>query len=84
MLLAERMGAEWEILDGNEWEIEENEADSRREPKLVNRFSVEETGVLVKPEPNDNLRGERAGESEKDEKEGKEKSESGWMKLKNR
>ncbi len=77
MLLAERTGAEWEILEGNEWEAEENEADAKGEPNLVNRFSVEETGVLVKPEANDGHPEESAGE-------GKGKSTSGWMKLKNR
>ena len=49
MLLAERTGAEWEILEGNEWEEDEGQAEAPihhgghvdRAPKM------EETGVLV-------------------------------------
>lgn len=49
MLLAERTGAEWEILEGNEWEEEEGQAEL---PVLrggdVGRIPrTEETGVLV-------------------------------------
>ena len=85
MLLAERTGAEWEILEGNEWEIEENEADAKREPNLVNRFSVEETGVLVKPESGNEIRdGDGAEDTDRDGGEGKGKGTNGWMKLKNR
>ena len=84
MLLAERTGAEWEILEGNEWEDEENEAEVTKEPKALNRFPIEETGVLVKPETN--TAPQKAGneESGRLSAEGKDKSTSGWMKLKNR
>ena len=85
MLLAERTGAEWEILEGNEWEVEENEADAKREPNLVNRFSVEEMGVLVKAEASGETHGgDGAEDIERDGGEAKGRSTSGWMKLKNR
>ena len=53
MLLAERTGAEWEMLEGNEWEEEDAQADAPihgegnegRVPK------IEETGVLVPARP---------------------------------
>ena len=50
MLLAERTGAEWELLEGNEWEEEDAQADASegnagRVPK------IEETGVLVPARP---------------------------------
>lgn len=49
MLLAERTGAEWEILEGNEWEEEEGQAEVPvGQVGTVGRISkVEETGVLV-------------------------------------
>lgn len=49
MLLAERTGAEWEILEGNEWEEEEAQADAPVQNGAdVGRIpKIEETGVLV-------------------------------------
>ena len=49
MLLAERTGAEWEILEGNEWEEEEGQIGIQAQ-QLGNGGRVpriEETGVLV-------------------------------------
>lgn len=81
MLLAERTGAEWEILEGNEWEAEEAEVDGKREAKLVNRpLGIEETGVLVRPEAKEGSEGARAEKGEREEGKGT----SGWTKLKNR
>ena len=49
ILLAERTGAEWEILEGNEWEEEERQAEAPvhhvGNPGRI--FKIEETGVLV-------------------------------------
>lgn len=83
MLLAERTGAEWEILEGNEWEAEEAEADAKREVTLVNRL-IEDTGILVKPYTEEASGEDEAGRTERKEGEGKGKSTSGWMKLKSR
>lgn len=49
MLLAERTGAEWEILEGNEWEEDEGQADApMHHGRHVDRApKMEETGVLV-------------------------------------
>ena len=49
MLLAERTGAEWEILEGNEWEEEEGQVEAAVDHvRTVGRTPrVEETGVLV-------------------------------------
>lgn len=49
MLLAERTGAEWEILEGNEWEKEEGQAEAlvRHVGNLEKVPRIEETGVLV-------------------------------------
>lgn len=49
MLLAERTGAEWEILEGNEWEEEEGQADApvQHVANVDNIPKIEETGVLV-------------------------------------
>ena len=49
MLLAERTGAEWEILEGNEWEEEEGQGDAPLQQLAnVGRIpKIEETGVLV-------------------------------------
>lgn len=82
MLLAERTGAEWEILEGNEWEEEEAETDATQHTNLVKRPAIEETGILVKPEVRVDPVEPRDGDKEGDE--GKEKGKSGWMKLKNR
>lgn len=85
MLLAERTGAEWEILEGNEWEAEEADYDTKRELNLVNRpLGIEETGVLVKPEAKEGSEGEIGGKSKREEGEEKGRSTSGWTKLKSR
>ena len=49
MLLAERTGAEWEILEGNEWEKEEGQAEAlvHHVGNLGKIPRIEETGVLV-------------------------------------
>lgn len=49
MLLAERTGAEWEILEGNEWEEEEGQADApvQHVADVGSIPKIEETGVLV-------------------------------------
>lgn len=49
MLLAERTGAEWEILEGNEWEKEEGQAEAlvHHVGNLGKVPRIEETGVLV-------------------------------------
>lgn len=49
MLLAERTGAEWEILEGNEWEEEEGQAEAPvHQAGNAGRIpKIEETGVLV-------------------------------------
>ena len=70
MLLAERTGAEWEILEGKEWEVEDDEFEAKGNLNLVSGTRIEDTGILVKPETEE---GERRG-----------KSTSGWTKLKNR
>ena len=49
MLLAERTGAEWEILEGNEWEEEEGQAEApvHHAGNGARKTKIEETGVLV-------------------------------------
>ena len=50
MLLAERTGAEWEILEGNKWEEEEEgqaQALVDHVGKMGRSPKIEETGVLV-------------------------------------
>ena len=115
MLLAERTGAEWEILEGNEWEEEEGQAESPvhhtgnmgRVPMIEetgvlvpaqaeariqyiengNRMPrIEETGVLV-PEQGVTIGtggAEQGGDVDRQKAVEKEKSKSGWMKLKSR
>ena len=53
MLLAERTGAEWEILEGNEWEEEERQAEApvHHVGTLGRIPKIEETGVLVPEQP---------------------------------
>ena len=84
MLLAERTGAEWEILEGKEWKIAENEAGTMDEVIPTSQFPVEETGVLVKPHGMEKPVEEKSGELNMERGEEKGKSSSGWMKLKNR
>lgn len=81
MLLSERDGAEWQILEENEWE-EENAVDDISEDDLGKRMTGEETvlieGVpenIPRPEPN-------RGATEEDQD--KIKGTSGWTKLKSR
>ncbi|KAK4695048.1 hypothetical protein P7C71_g2626, partial [Lecanoromycetidae sp. Uapishka_2] len=79
MLLAERTGAEWELLEGNEWEEEEAEAEQKRIAEVIGKPEIEQTGILVKPENTENDI-DRASGAEREE--GKEAS--GWMKVKSR
>ena len=53
MLLAERTGAEWEILEGNEWEEEDRQAEApmHHVGNLGRIPQIEETGVLVPGQP---------------------------------
>ena len=53
MLLAERTGAEWEMLEGNEWEEEDAQADApvHRDGNAGRVPRIEETGVLVPARP---------------------------------
>ncbi|KAL6715776.1 hypothetical protein ACLMJK_006737 [Lecanora helva] len=83
MLLAERTGAEWELLEENEWEVGENEPNSKEEPLPMNQVAIEETGVLVKPERYEDPVRKKSGDTGSDEKE-RGKNTSGWTKLKNR
>lgn len=78
MLLAERTGAEWELLEGNEWEEEEAEAEGKPETGVVDRPEIEQTGILVKP-----TRGDNGGGGATEREEGEEKGK-GWMKVKSR
>ena len=85
MLLAERTGAEWEILEGNEWEEEEAEAGAEKDAKGPNlaKIGIEETGILVKPTLG--THGEETGGGWCEREDGEErKGSNGWMKLKNR
>lgn len=68
MLLSERTGAEWEILEGNEWEDETGAAEVGKDWDGKGR---EGDGVGV-------------GVGMTGEEEGKGKGTSGWMKLKSR
>ena len=79
MLLAERTGAEWELLEGNEWEEEEQPPEVMREANAAARPGVEETGILVKSRA-----GEGSGGTEKEDGDEKGKGTSGWMKVKSR
>ncbi|KAL9130500.1 MAG: hypothetical protein Q9217_001320 [Psora testacea] len=83
MLLAERTGAEWEMLEGNEWEAEEAEGPAGMAKQETQAKRMEETSILVKAVTDDgmvieNVRRER-------EREGmKGKGTAGWMKVKSR
>lgn len=68
MLLSERTGAEWEILEGNEWEEEAGPGTQGEVGKDWDGKAKEGEGVDV-----------GTGEEE-----GKGKGTSGWMKLKSR
>jgi len=80
MLLAERTGAEWEILEGNEWEEEGAEMQAKREEQVIERPKIEQTGILVKPGRNDAGSDNGGGRTEREEGKGT----SGWMKVKSR
>ena len=79
MLLSERTGAEWEILEGNEWEDATNDAsvDTEQRETTIHRPAIDETGVLVKPSTS-------ISEGDCAWHESREKGTSGWTKLKNR
>ena len=85
MLLAERTGAEWEILEGNEWEEEEAEAEVNKDTKTVTKPAIEETGILVKGANGGEGGAEWFG-SERELLRGDEerKGTNGWMKVKSR
>ena len=80
MLLTEGTGAEWEILEGNEWEEEINQASTatKQGETSLNRLAIEDTGVLVNPSSL------TAAVENTDRHEKKDKGTSGWTKLKNR
>jgi len=81
MLLAERTGAEWELLEGNEWEDEEAEAQASGAQQGGQAFGVGQTGVLVRnTEGLEGVEGEGTGEKEDE----REKGQNGWMKVKSR
>ena len=79
MLLSERTGAEWEILDGNEWEEEPV-------PGLTGRDGA---GLLMEKEEEDErtaagVEGKVVGLADEIFEEGKARGTSGWTKLKSR
>lgn len=83
MLLSERTGAEWELLEGNEWE--EAEAETNKIAKAVAKPAIEETGILVKGEDGVERGADwsgREGASGRGDEE--RKGTSGWMKVKSR
>ena len=89
MLLAERTGAEWEILEGEEWagaieEVEEGEVLEGRPEAEEGMLGLGRTGVLVKPTGMG--KSEREGEGVVSGMEsGKEREKTnGWMKVKSR
>ena len=85
MLLAERTGAEWDILEGNEWEEEEAESEAKKETKKdAVRPEIGETVILVRPEGVENGINVGNGGTKREESDGKGRGASGWMKLKSR
>ena len=81
MLLADRTGAEWEILEGNEWEGADAEANTVNGEQIGELARIEETGILVKPEDDVSM-GKEVERSEREDERGK--GASGWTKLKTR
>ena len=81
MLLADRTGAEWEILEGNEWEDADAEAAVRDAGQVEQPVRIEETGILVKAE--DGVARDKEGAKAHKEDE-RERRASGWTKLKSR
>lgn len=85
MLLSERTGAEWELLEGNEWEEEATEAETNKVAKTVAKPAIEETGILVKGEDGvekgADLSGREGAPVRGDEE---RRGTSGWMKVKSR
>ena len=84
MLLAERTGAEWEILQGNEWEGEEAERQAT-EVELGKQAAtrIEETGVLVRPMADDDMAKDGSAR-DTDREDERARGTSGWMKVKSR
>lgn len=82
MLLAERTGAEWEILEGNEWEDAEAEGKAAEEQRNGQTTRIEETGILVRPEENPASVKESGDAAEREDQRGK--GTTGWTKLKSR
>ena len=76
MLLAERTGAEWEILEGNEWEEEDGEAQTKIAKQDRQPDKIEETGILV--------RAVEEGKRVIDGEDERGKGASGWTKVKSR
>ena len=81
MLLADRTGAEWEILEGNEWEGADAEPNTINGEPVGQLARIEETGILVKP-VDDVAIGKEGDRGEREDEKGK--GASGWTKLKNR
>ena len=81
MLLADRTGAEWEILEGNEWEDADVGISIGDGGQIAQPVRIEETGVLVKAEDEVAKDKERGSGQKGDER---EKKASGWTKLKSR
>lgn len=79
MLLSERTGAEWEILDGNEWEEEPISGLTGRDGNAPaeEREGGKEEGVGEGA-------GEKGGLADVIGEEGKARGTSGWTKLKSR
>ena len=85
LLLSERTGAEWEFLEGNEWEEETAPADET----ALKEVKVEEEAVLVKGRKKEGrLEDERSVMSSVtglgEEADEKGKGTSGWTKVKSR
>ena len=76
MLLSERDGAEWQILEENEWEGD----NVMKEPDSTGRIGDET--VLIEGLPEDGMQKDDAAKSEEDPE--RAKGTSGWTKLKSR
>ena len=89
-LLAERTGAEWEILEGNEWahadmtggmhvmQLDEKADASKQQSSSV---GVDQTGILLKPNTKSQPMTPKRSVEPMD---GKERSASGWYKMRGR
>lgn len=78
MLLSERTGAEWEILDGNEWEEEPVSEPIGRDRNGPKEEKQREEGIGDAIEEKVDLADVIGGD------EGKARGTSGWTKLKSR